>query len=428
MSNYLYRTAKFEVKPNDAQLHALLNISEVMRRIWNLASTEREDIYTNHFAPIYTAIKSADESGNKKCIAKLKKELRQAMKDNAVSGMSQGKNLLTPLRRSDESVAYVTRKWQEGTLFDLEGAMKSYFRLKKNGDPKARRPRCKPEGWFQEITCKGGFKLNADVSAITLACKKVASNDVMTFPIPKYQQSQLGSGIAKEFTLYRDERDLGKPGRYWMSISFAIPAPEELPSPPEKRVYLALGSSAIAILAPPTTPDGEWRKELITVPRPDRYWKPRIDSVSSRMKKLYRKDREQQSIKYRKLQNSRKEMFKKLQAQQTLAQRTLVQYLLRLAPDLHFVVTELVVRSKKGKLANAKDSSRRGTLGQNWSAQNTGWLTNLLAWLKIKASERGSTVQTFRLLPPHPRNEDFATRKQLTAQLLRQRYLESRAH
>ncbi|MFH1766511.1 MAG: hypothetical protein ABH826_00240 [Patescibacteria group bacterium] len=432
MEDVLYRVAKFEVKPSEAQLAALTAVSENLRCLWNLAVEARERAYALLLEPVYREIGEAQKAGDKALVAELKALLKLAQKHPDVvhngNAFAQQKHLLTPLRAEDPEVAAVPRVWQNNCLVTIEAAFKSYFQLKKKGDPKARRPTVKPEGHFQEISAKdtAGFRLSPDRSQITLPCKKIAANDVMTFPIPAYQQQQLRGGEEKKFILYRD-----RSGRFWISIAFEISAPEEQPFfeslAGENRVYLSLGSTAIGILAPPLEEGGDWREEVIRVPRPDVYWKPRIDAVSLRMKKLYRKDAERQSEKYNGLKEARRVMFDKLARQQQQTQRQTAQRLLALGGRLHFVATELVVRAKPGKLADGTDAERGGSLGQNWAAQNTGWLSNMLAWLKIKASERGSRVEIFKLEPPHPREANLDRRKLAMARLLRERYLASRA-
>ena len=60
---------------------------------------------------------------------------------------------------------------------------------------------------------------------------------------------------------------------------------------------------------------------------------------------------------------------------------------------VHFVVTELIVRSKAGALADASQPERTSApFGPNWSAQNTGNISRLIQKLADKAAERGGSV------------------------------------
>ncbi len=425
MSEYLYRVAKFEIVPNSEQLDAINVISENLKALWNMSVTARTEAYNTHLAPIYVQIHTAQNERRKDAVKKLKAQLKEAkqhpdVKNNA-NAFAQQKHILTPIRGQQPEFARVPRAWQNDCLVTLDASFKSYYQLKNRGDPKAKHPRAKDDGRFQEISSRDPktFRLAPDMSSVTLPCKKVAANDVMTFPIPPYQQEQLRQGEAKKFTLYRS-RD----GRYWMSIAFAIPAPEALDHIAERLGgnvgFIALGTTSIGVLIP--TDDG-WIEGVVDVPRPDLHWKPRIDSVSARMRKLYRKDREQQSRRYNRMKNARRIMFETLRAQQQKSQREFVQRLLSMAGPRHFVVTELIVRSKQGKLADSKKSDRRGTLGKNWSSQNTGWLANMLAWLRIKTQEHGCSVKIFKVQPPHPRHGNFHDRKIAMVRLLRDQYL-----
>ena len=64
----------------------------------------------------------------------------------------------------------------------------------------------------------------------------------------------------------------------------------------------------------------------------------------------------------------------------------------------HFVLTELVVRSKEGKLADGMKKERGGSLGLNWSAQNTGSLARLVMQLEEKVKECGGSVRKHKLV------------------------------
>ena len=64
----------------------------------------------------------------------------------------------------------------------------------------------------------------------------------------------------------------------------------------------------------------------------------------------------------------------------------------------HVIVSELVVRSKEGKLADSEKPGRQGRLGLNWAAQNTGSLARLVALLEEKAKEYGGSVRKHKLV------------------------------
>ena len=94
-------------------------------------------------------------------------------------------------------------------------------------------------------------------------------------------------------------------------------------------------------------------------------------------------------------------MYELMARQQKLSQRELAIKLIR-RHGVHFVVTEIVVRSKDGKLADRTKPERRGDLGLNWAAQNTGALSYLVLWLEGKVKERGGTVVRRKLVLDEP--------------------------
>ena len=94
----------------------------------------------------------------------------------------------------------------------------------------------------------------------------------------------------------------------------------------------------------------------------------------------------------------------------------------------HFVVTDLVVRSKEGKLADTEQAGRGGMLGLNWSAQNTGAIGLLVRWLEEKVKEHGGSVRKHTLpavLPRLPQAPD--ERKIPLAHVLRDDFLRKHA-
>lgn len=432
-NNTLYQAVSFRISPTDVQSYAIGVMSDSLRSLWNMAVLAREHAYNQHLAPLYASLAEAQKHGDKTKIAALKQALTAAKQDPEVAqnsnSFAQQKHLLTPLRAARADMSAVPRAFQICCLDTLDASFKSYYELKKHGDAEAKRPKLKPDHWFQEIGSSNptSFQIDTAAGCISLSCNAIASKADMTFPIPDYQRNKLVGKRIKKVIVTRNKR-----GVYMLNVVYEFPAPDPVPdipttvAHPGNTLFIALGTSALAVLAPPLQPGENWREELIQLPRPDMHWKPLIDAVSARMRPLFRKDSETQSKRYRKLKAARAAMFDKLAGQQKLGQREMAQRLLGYGP-YHIVLTELVVRSQPGKLADSSQSERRGTLGANWAAQNTGWLDNLVAQMRIKASERGTRVETFKVDPPHPRNADFRERKLAMARLLRDRYLTSRS-
>ena len=109
--------------------------------------------------------------------------------------------------------------------------------------------------------------------------------------------------------------------------------------------------------------------------------------------------------------------------QQKLDRREIVSRGL-LSHGVHFVVTDLVVRSKKGKLADGQNQERGGSLGLNWSAQNTGSIGFLVEWLSEKVREQGGTVRKHKLVGPFPDGQGHEVKLPMV-RLLREQFLQT---
>lgn len=375
----LYRVVKFEIWPYEAALAVLRIVSENLRTVWNRALEERQAIYKRFIEPLYDLLKKATNPAEEKAA---RKKIKEAMLEHPVTLFGQI-NALTALRRDDPAYAATPRNWQEETLDTLDGAYKSYFALRRNGDPDAKPPRFRREGNFAEIPGRFGFGICDGVFEL-----RGGDGRVLRFAIPDYQQGKLGDALkVKKFTLYRDEHDLEKFGRYWVSLAYEIVKPQTQEFSPVDAVFVAVGASSIGVLSP----KGE---EVIPLWRPDKHWKPKVVAIEARMKTLTKGSR-----RWKRLAEARRKIFLQMGRQQKHNQReTVVRKLL--AHGRHFVVNEVVIRSKEGKLADGADHARGGALGLNWAAQNTGSIARLVAQIEMKATENGGTVTSVKLPPP----------------------------
>lgn len=409
----LYRVVKFEVRPTEAQLAILRQISDNLWLVWDTALQARFAFHKKHFEPLYERIREAAKAGDAAEVASLRKQLAGAYKEHKLTLFDQI-NALTPRRARDAVFAAVPRNWQEETLDAVDGAWKSWIALRKNGDHKARPPRLRNEWHFCEIPGRWGFKLAKDGRSVSLSCGDIGKGVPLVFTIPEaYQARMLARATkVKKFILYRDVRDLREPGRFWLSLAYEIPKPVTLPFAPGQATYVSLGASWIGVVSP----NGE---EVIPLWRSDKHWKPLADSAEERAKR-----RAPGSRTWKKRMAARRKMFRLMGAQQKLDRRRVVTDLLaRHGP--HFVVTELVVRAgKKGALADGRDPERGGALGLNWSAQNTGSLAYLVQWLEEKTKEHGGTVRKHRIAGPLPEGQG-RDNKVAMARALRESFLAS---
>ncbi len=369
----LYRVAKFEVKPSREERFALELLSSNLREVYNRALAERQRMFDTHLAPLYQKLK---ETG----AAEVKKRIAEAFKNHGITLFDQI-NALTSLREADQAFASTPRNWQEETLDTLNGAFSSFMTLRKRGDLDARPPRSRSEAHFAELVGRYGFKIDGD--SFTLSAKALP-NGRGRFSIPEYQQSQLTHAKAvKKFTLYRTPSALGESGTFWVSLAYEIDKPELLPFEKESAVYIALGASSFGVVSP----RGE---ETIPLWRPDKHWVRKIEELDERIKKCVRGSRT-----WEERVGAKRQMYRLMSRQQTQNHREVAQKLL--AHGAHFVVNEVIVRSKVGKLADARIPERRGSLGLNWQAQNTGSFAQVVAWLREKAAERGGSVRVHKL-------------------------------
>ncbi len=402
----LYRVVKFQIFPDRKQLKYLRRVTRNLGRVYNEALHHRQTVFDQNIAPLYEELKAA--KGEAERVIELKSQIKAAYKDHAVTLFDQI-NALTQ-KRKDVSFGSVPRNWQEEVLDALNGAFASFMALRKNGDLDARTPRPRIEGQFHEIPGRSGFKILRENDIL-----KIRLGGWCTFPIrgKDWQQKELTRALAiKKFTLYRDERDLSKPGSYWVSIAYEITRPDTTPFVPTQAVYIALGASYLGIISP------ERGEDVISLWRPDHHWKPKIDVLDERIKRSVKGSRS-----HKRRLAARRKMFGVMGAQQTLDHREIVIHeLIRYHKGKHFVVADLPIRSKKGGLADSFKAGRGGSLGLNWAAQNTGSIAQLVDWLAEKAQENGGMVHKHRLIGTFPPSGG-AENKILIARALRDDFL-----
>jgi len=381
----LVRAIKFEIFPQGDNLQTLQAVSANMCTVWNEGFAARDTIFQEHYAPLYAELKDTQSDGEKK---EIKRRLTAAFKSHAITAFDQINNL-TSRRAGDQKFASVPRNWQEQTLVMLHGATVSFLVLRKNGDKDARPPRARFDTRFSEIYGRTGFKIEDEGVRKVFIMRPGSVGVPMRFSIPEYECSVLKdreskSGFAvKQFTLCRNPRNLSKPGKFWVSVMYEYDLPEEKPDVPADRVYIAVGASSLGVISA----QGE---QVIELWRPDKHWKPKIEKVQARMQPLTKGSR-----KWNGLANARRKMFGILAKQQKQYHAEVVQKLLKLG--MHFVISDLVVRSKQGKLADSNVEGRSGSLGLNWAAQNTGNIAAFVAQLKVKVPEHGGSVTKHKL-------------------------------
>lgn len=394
----IYRAVKFEVRPEGEALAAIFSTSDVLRRIYNWAVLVCQSVYDSQIDPVYEKLKAGITT---------KAELRMAWRlYPSLFGLI---NCLT----YDEEVGTITRNFAEETLDDLMGGKKSFASLRKKGDPDARPPKLRDPNFFRKIPGRSGFRVKGGQFLLNTGMGR------FTFPIPEYQQGRLARAKQiRKFELYRTPQDLRKPGIFEVSIVYEIERPAPVRFEPSEAIFVALGASHMGVITPT-------EELLVKLWRPDRHWMLPIREVERRMKKC-----ERGSNQWRRLNDARRTMQIKMARQQLQDQREIASWLV--SHGRHFVVTDLVVRSKEGKLADSEVPERGGLLGFNWSAQNTGAIGRVALQLEGKAAEVGGSVRKVKLsldeAPPMLETEGkLHSDKIWMARKLREQYLESLA-
>lgn len=376
----LYRAAKFPIYPTIQQEELLLEISENLRLVWNQALSERMlalASYRKQKVLRYTVIASA---------------IAEALGDTPATAIKMPTlfdqiNALTQ-KRENEKFGATPRNWQEETLDRLDGSFKSFFSLVKNGDVNARPPRERSQNFFQVIPGRSGFAVK---NGFIEFASNIFGKGALRFKIPKYQQELLATGTSKKFVIARDIADLSKESGWSISVVYEVPQPKSLPQEAEKVAYLALGASSVGIV-------GNGVELVLPFWRPDKHWKEKAEEIEARIKKS---NLVKGSLAWKRLMAARKKIFGLMREQQRQNHREMVARLLRVGS--HFVVTDYVVRSKQGKLADGGDSDRSGSTGLNWAAQNTGSFLDFVMHLEEKVKEVGGSVRKHRLITSPPR-------------------------
>lgn len=268
--------------------------------------------------------------------------------------------------------------------------------------------------------------------------------------------------IAKDYTITRQPRDMSQPGRFLIALAFDVAKPKTKEFVPEEAVYVALGATRIGVVFPPKSPmhksfqrvilrvpdrsltpagverkrkaeKGRYRQSAkqrrynalvqkmfkgemeIPLNRPDMHWQPKIEKIKKQMEGVAKGSKHWED-----LDATRRRLERLKSNQQKKDRREVVQRLLQLGT--HFVVTDLVIRSKDGRLADGTKPERGGPLGLNWGAQNTGAIAALVFQLVQKSAEKGGTVRKHPM-PPSPTGERMD--KIQAAHLLRKDFLSS---
>ncbi len=428
----MHRTQKWPLSLTKEQESLLYRISDGLREYYNLALEWQYQQYT-----AYKEAKSNDE--------------RQKDVKGFLTAFDCYTRFKDEQRPADESAglfrAKIPTNWVLETFRQVEGAFKSFFELRKKGDVDARSPKICSEDRFQVILGALGASFRLKGGMVQLAPRSFGGT--LCFKVAHYQMEQLQSALRfAKFTIARSDSWLKRPGHLTLSLAYEIEQPITQDFDPDTAVYVALGASSIGVVSP----HGE---VVIPFRRSDISLKPHLEALSVRTRQLVAEDKlAKGSGKHEELSLAWRFLFRHLGEQQQMNRRRVVANgLLRTEVErplskaerrfkckhgyglqsstktvasghgIHFVVTELVVRSKPGKLADASKPERGGSLGANWAAQNTGSLAYLVSWLKEKAKEHGGSVRRMAFSGEVPSTLLGDEKKIFVAKALRDQFL-----
>lgn len=293
--------------------------------------------------------------------------------------------------------ARIPANWVLETFRAAMAGYQSFFELVKKGDLDACPPEPTPEWLFQAIPGCSSFSVRQ--GKVSLA-PTIFGAETLLFPIPPQHQLDMLARSQRfaKFVIKREQRDMRRPGRYRISISYEIEKPETTPFVAKEAVYVALGASSIGVVS------GK-NPEVIYLWRPDKRLMPQIESLKAVLgfkglgTNLHPLTKG--SERWRKLVAKKQRLYDLMSNQQIQDRREIAKYLIEDHGE-HMVFNELVVRSKDGKLANSEKPERGGMLGLNWSAQNVASIGYLPRWLEEKVKEYGGSVRSFKLQGPFP--------------------------
>jgi len=314
-------TRKIRIYPTAEQETALWELSEINRKVYNRALSERREAYA-------TGIKG-------------------------VNYIKQ-QNDLPVLKQGWPELKTVNAKVLQMTLKTLDANYKSFFELRKNGDVDANPPGFKGRHYFTTMKHnQSGFKVTN--TSIRLSHNLPGKVD-LTFPIPEQE-----FGAVKQVEVFQDSKEKW----YLAVVEVVLP-----PNPVDNGLYQAWDLGVIK----QTAVNSQGKFIEVQNIRPDRYWNPKIDAVQSRRdhcKKVKGKKPSRRWVRYnatkRKMERKRSNQLKDFQhkVSKTLVENTRAGTI---------IIGDLSVK-KMPKSRSATRQMNRSTQGAGFLARFAGFLT-----------------------------------------------------
>ncbi len=231
-------TYKTRIEPTSAQRHVLWELSEQCRLLYNMALQERRYRWQQE---------RPKPHAHRKCLTYMDQQ-----------------NALPQLKAQHPEFRWVYSKVLQIVLRTLDANFKSFFGLRKRGDPKAKPPRFKGKQFFTTLKYnQSGFQLREGI--LTLSHKH-PSKVVLAFRLP-----YLPAGTIKQVELYHEPRT----NRWFVSFNCLV----ELPPYFDNELYQAFDAGIHNIVSAVNS-----QGKFLQIPnrRPEKYWRRKFATVQTK--------------------------------------------------------------------------------------------------------------------------------------------------
>lgn len=261
----------------------------------------------------------------------------------------------------------ISSDMEREVLRKLAGSYNSFFQLKKNKDARARMPRFKEEHWFQTLSWSSFSIADGVLYAPGYQRERIE------IPLAEYLCQKIqGKEIVHATLTFRD-------GVFELSLVTASPLPPVVENPKFFRA-IDLGAGDVAVT------DSDGSEFLIPSRRSDKFWLKQVRRLEARVRLRVKKSRG-----WKRLMDARRTVFNKSMDQHISYQRKLAHALVEKKVEC------IVIGKTHTRMGIARSAG--GTPDQHYGAQNTGYLSRLLKFIKEKAEERG--VRLLEFPDPH---------------------------
>ncbi len=351
-------TQKIRIFPSKEQKDVLWLLSEKCRLLYNFALGHRNDIYNKTGASITYTMQQDD---------------------------------LPIIKQKYPEYGWVYSKVLEMVLYGLDGDFKSYIKLKKNvknggGDKNANTPGFKGKDYFTTMNWnQSGFAIKDGYIILSHFYNDGKKNYVqLRFNIPKDLRDNTNVCLGtiyqfdkiKQITLYREEPNIKKESKYYLSVVYDIPDVPYKDNNLYQTIDLGINKTVTAVNL-----SGKFFE--IGNPRQDKYWNPIIDSIQSRRDHCLKG-----SNRWNLLHDTLRKCKRKLHNQVKDNQQKWTTKMVNNTKSNTIIVGDLQVK----EMAQSEIGRRSYGSKLNRSTQNQGYLSRFVGFLTYKAEKIGKRV------------------------------------